>query len=379
MIRFLAQVYLSSTDKEEASNKYKNMKYITLALFACLFFACGSRITEKSAEAAKRQYVEQQNPVTVMKLEKGPFRKELVNNGRLVALKKCELQFRVGEQLENLYVKNGDKVKAGQVIASLTPFTYEQQLATSKIQVQKARLELQNQLMSRSYSLEDSSKVPAQIMQISKVKSGYADAVEGFRTAEFNLKSTRLSVPFSGIIANLKQKQYDRVGAGSSFCTLIDDSEFEAEFRIVEKESEDVGLGDEVKVIPFSEQTVFVGRISEINPVIDENGLIQVKARVKNPGGLMDGMNVKVMVEKDIPDQLVVPKSAVLLRDNQEVLFRCTKDTVAFWTYIQTTGENTSSYSVIAHPDKGATLNAGDTIIVSGNLNLAHESRVMVK
>jgi len=104
-----------------------------------------------------------------------------------------------------------------------------------------------------------------------------------------------------------------------------------------------------------------------------------VKALVKNTGGLMDGMNVKVMVEKDVPNQLVVPKSAVLLRDNQEVLFRCTKDSIAFWTYIQTTGENTTSYSVIAHPDKGATLNSGDTIIVSGNLNLAHESKVVVK
>jgi hypothetical protein len=93
----------------------------------------------------------------------------------------------------------------------------------------------------------------------------------------------------------------------------------------------------------------------------------------------MDGMNVKVLVEKEIPGQLVVPKSAVLLRDNQEVLFKCTRDTVAFWTYIQTTGENTSSYSVIAHPDKGATLEPGDTIIISGNLNLAHESRVKVK
>jgi hypothetical protein len=93
----------------------------------------------------------------------------------------------------------------------------------------------------------------------------------------------------------------------------------------------------------------------------------------------MDGMNVKVLIEKEIPGQLVVPKSAVLLRDNQEVLFRCTKDSIAFWTYIQTTGENTTSYSVIAHPDKWAKLEPGDTVIVSGNLNLAHESRIVVK
>ena len=355
------------------------MRPIIVLSVLCLLISCTNKNAQQATEAAKRQYVEQQNPVTVVILQQGPFRKELVNNGKLVALRKCDLQFRVGEQLEKLNVKNGDKVKAGQIIATLNSFTYQQQLESSKIQVQKSRLELQNVLMSRGYTTMDSTKIDPQIFQLSMIKSGYADALQNYKTATFNLESTRLAVPFSGIVANLKQKQYDRVGSGSTFCTLIDDSEFEAEFRIVESESADIRLGDEVKLIPFSDQTIYMGRISEINPVIGENGLILVKALVKNTGGLMDGMNVKVMVEKDVPNQLVVPKSAVLLRDNQEVLFRCTKDSIAFWTYIQTTGENTTSYSVIAHPDKGATLNSGDTIIVSGNLNLAHESKVVVK
>lgn len=355
------------------------MKYFLAALLTYILFGCNTKKPETSTGVAKRQYVEQQNPVTVMILQQGPFRKELVNNGKLVALRKCDLQFRVGEQLEMLNVKNGDKVKAGQIIATLNTFNYQQQLTSAQIQVQKARLELQNVLISRGYTTMDSTQIDPQIFQLSMIKSGYAEALLSYKTATFNLESTKLAVPFSGIVANLKQKQYDRVGSGSTFCTLIDDSEFEAEFRIVESESADIRLGDEVKLIPFSDQSIYMGRISEINPVIGENGLILVKALVKNTGGLMDGMNVKVMVEKDVLNQLVVPKSAVLLRDNQEVLFRCTKDSIAFWTYIQTTGENTTSYSVIAHPDKGATLNSGDTIIVSGNLNLAHESKIVVK
>jgi membrane fusion protein, multidrug efflux system len=355
------------------------MKYITLAFFSCVLYACGAKTTGTSSDAEKRQYMVQQNPVGVMILEKGFFRKELVNNGKLVALRKSELQFRVGEQLEKLNVKNGDKVKAGQIIATLNSFTYQQQLTTAQIQLKRTKLEMQKVLIAQGYNATDSATVPPNSYEIAMVRSGYAEAVQNYKTAVFNLESTRLAVPFSGIVANLKQKQYDRVSSGSSFCTLIDDSEFEAEFRIVESEVGDIRIGYEVQLIPFSDQTVYTGRVSEINPVIDENGLIMVKAVVKNPGGLMDGMNVKVLVKKEIPDQLIVPKSAVLLRDNQEVLFKCFKDSIAFWTYIQTTGENTTSYSVIAHPDKGAKLESGDTIIVSGNLNLAHESRVVVK
>jgi len=188
-----------------------------------------------------------------------------------------------------------------------------------------------------------------------------------------------LVAPFSGVLANINKKLYDRIDAGTTFCTLIDDSEFEAEFRVVESEAGDILLNDEVQLIPFSSQKICRGRISEINPVIDENGMILVKAKVKNSGGLIDGMNVKVIVEKNIPDQMVVPKSAILLRDNQEVLFRFTGNGVAFWTYVQTLAENTTSFSVIANPDKGAQLSPGDTVIISGNLNLAHESRVEVK
>lgn len=358
------------------------MKYkiLVLSIFIPLLYACGSKTSNDSSKLAKRQYTVQQNPVSVVILQKGPFNKELVNNGKLVALKKSELQFRVGEQLEKLNLKNGEHVSAGACIAELNPFSYRQQVISSEIQVKRTRLEMQNLLIGRGYNTMDSAQIPPQIYDMTKVKSGYAEALQSYSNAQFNLKSTKLTAPFSGVLANITLKQYDQVSAGTAFCTLVDNSEFEAEFRIVEGEAGYIRLNDAVHIIPFTDQTIYNAVISEINPVIDENGMILVKARAKNTtGALMDGMNVKVIIEKEIPDQLVVPKTAVLLRDNQEVLFKCTKDTMAYWTYIQTTGENTTSFSVIANSDKGARLEAGDTVIVSGNLNLAHESKVIVK
>lgn len=355
------------------------MKYLLFSLLAFVPYACGTKTSGTSSDAEKRQYVEQQNPVKVMILQNGNFRQEHVNNGKLVALRKSDLQFRVGEQLEKLGFRNGDFVKAGQVIAELNTFVYRQQLVNSQIQLKRTRLEMQNVLIGQGYNTMDTTAIPPHIYEMASVRSGYAEALQGMKTAQFNLESAQLIAPFNGKLANITQKQYDRINAGTTFCTLIDDSEFEAEFSMVESEAEDIRIGYEVRLIPFSNQRIYTGQLSEINPVIDENGLIRVKAVVKNPGGLMDGMNVKVLIQKEIPDQLVVPKSAVLLRDNQEVLFRCTKDSIAFWTYIQTIGENTTSYSVIAHPDKGGTLISGDTIIISGNLNLAHESKILVQ
>ena len=106
--------------------------------------------------------------------------------------------------------------------------------------------------------------------------------------------------------------------------------------------------------------------------------MIAVTAVLKQTGNLLDGMNVQVLVETAVPEQLVVPKSAVVLRDNQEVLFKKVNGQ-AYWTYVKTGFENSTSYTVIADPEKGGTLEPGDSVIVSGNLNLAHESEVVVR
>ena len=85
-------------------------------------------------------------------------------------------------------------------------------------------------------------------------------------------------------------------------------------FNILESELPLLAIGDRVEVSPYSSSAVYQGRIAEINPVVDENGLVEVTATVGNGKGLADGMNVKVSVQKSVGRQLVVPKSAVVLR-----------------------------------------------------------------
>jgi RND family efflux transporter MFP subunit len=199
------------------------------------------------------------------------------------------------------------------------------------------------------------------------------------KTAQHELKSTKLIAPFSGKVANIESRVYENVSVGKSFMTLIDDSVFEVEFYLIESEMKDVALNNSVQIVPFALGKTYNGHISSINPLIERNGTVLVKAVVKNDGKLTEGMNVKVRIEKEVKGQLVVPKSAVVLRDNQEVLFKVV-DGKAYWTYVQTTLENSSFYAVIAHPDKSsASLTPGDTVIVSGNLNLAHDSEVILK
>ena len=147
-------------------------------------------------------------------------------------------------------------------------------------------------------------------------------------------------------------------------------------FTVLESEVGRLHVGQSVGVSPYAGNGgEIAGQIVTINPTIDDNGQVAVEAEVRNDGTLLDGMNVRVAVRERIAGKLVVPKSAVVIRDNEEVLFRY-RDGKALWTYVRTSLANSREYVVEANRDRGAELAPGDLIIVSGNLNLADGSEV---
>lgn len=359
---------------------YLNFRILNaLVLFPGLILtlsACNQGRTE-STTAEKRVYQEHLNEVDAMILKKKVFQKEIISNGKLKALKKSDLKFKVGGELKELNVKNGQWVKSGQTIAVLDQFEYRQKLAYAETAVKKTHIDLEDALLAYGGTAKKDSFSDV-IYEGAAIRSGYVTALNDLKTAEFNLGETVLKAPFAGKIANIKQNIYELVNPGEVFCVILDDSELEVEFHLLESELGQVSLNDSVKVTPFSGGMSAEGKVSEINPLVDENGLVLVKAIVKNTGGLWAGMNVKVLIQKQMPGRLVVPKSAVVLRQNQEVLFKYVNGS-AFWTYVETGLENSTSFTVTAHPDKGGVLKPGDTVIISNNLNLAHESKVKLR
>lgn len=349
-----------------------------VSLGSLSFHSCSKSKAANENAMEKKTYIKEKNEVESIVLKNESFQKELVSNGRIIATQKNSLQFEVSDKLEHLYVKNGDFVQKGQLLASLSILKSQQKVVRAEIDLKKARFQFEDMLVGRGIFTTKRDSIAKDVYEMVASRSGYDAALLELKTAQLELKSTKLVAPFSGKVANIESKQYENVTAGKSFMTLIDDTVFEVEFYLIESEMGEVGIKSSVEVIPFAVNKIYKGHISSINPLIEKNGTILVKAVVKNDGKLTEGMNVKVRIGKEIKGQLVVPKSAVVLRDNQEVLFKIVSGK-AYWTYVQTTQENSNSYAVIADPDKNASLKSGDTVIVSGNLNLAHDSEVILK
>jgi RND family efflux transporter MFP subunit len=351
---------------------------ITSAVACCslvllLFFLSCSPKKNKAPQPPSytTEVADEPAEVRAMLLEYSDFTYELLSNGTVASAGKADLKFQVGEAVTDIYVKNGDRVVAGQVIAKLETFKLQNSLNQAADNLRRAKLDLQDVLIGQGYAMVDSSNIPAEVLQVAKVKSGYDQSLNSYQLAAYNLNATVLRAPFDGVVANLFAKPHN-FPPPDVFCTVIDNRHLEVNFSILESELPMVQLGDKVLVSTFAtDSRPIAGKIVEVNPAVNAKGMVRIKAGVGNDGRFYEGMNVKVKVQRLPERRLVIPKTALLLRNGKKVVFTL-KNGQSHWRYVQTSEENTDSY-VVAEG-----LSEGDSVIYEGNVNLAHESSVVL-
>lgn len=354
------------------------MKAHTLWILALVVLAACS---EKKAENTEKEGVEtvlpsQVNEVTVMKLEKKTFNHELVSNGKIVAKEYADLYFRSSEIVAKVWVKNGTYVRKGQKLAELDLFKLNNTLVQSKNSLAQATLEMKDVLIGQGYASDNLAAVPADVLELAKVKSGYEQAKAQYESAVYDVQQATLTAPFDGVVANLFDKQHNLPKSGEPFCRVIRTGNMEVDFTVLESELPLIAVGDKVEVTPYASAAgMRTGNISEINPLVDENGMVRVKAQVNGGNKLFDGMNVRISVKRSLEGQMVIPKTAVVLRSGKQVLFTL-KDSLAMWNYVHTGLENMTEYTLVDWEANG--LQEGMTVITTGNVNLAHEAPVKV-
>ena len=356
-----------------------NLRAGILIVFAAALVGCGSKSDKTESELAKDSYKIEKNTVDTMHLRKQPFNRETISNGILKGAVRAELLFKTPGVVEYVPVHNGSRVKKGDVIAKLDTQTLQLDYERAQQSLGKAQLDLYDALIGFGYG-RDTSNAPADILKVAKIRSGYSSALNSYKIAQIALQNATLTAPHSGVIANLTVKPHEY--SSEVVCTVIDDSAFNVEFKVLEGELPYIATGREIAVQPFIDVTQnYTGTIKEINPFVDNKGQIEVSASIANKGGkLIEGMNVKVFIKSTKENLPIVPKSAVVMRDGYDVLFVYNpKSGKAEWRYVDILQSNSTHHVVRGHKEKDVLLNEGEAIIISGNLNLADGSDVEIK
>lgn len=359
---------------------YHSLYAIPLSIL--LLTACSGekKNTVTEEEGVSTVLPEAKNDVSVIALKKQVFNHELISNGKVSAYGQADLRFESSEVIAHIYVKNGDRVRKGQKLAELDKFRLTNRLSQTKDALEKAKLELQDVLIGQGYAVDDFGKVPEETMKLAKVKSGYEQSRVQYELAKREEEHATLTAPFDGVVANLFAKSHNMANTSEAFCRIVDTQGMEADFAVLESELPLIKKNDRVIITPYADNVnKYEGSISEVNPLVDDNGMVKVKARVDGKGNLFSGMNVRISVRRSLGNQLVIPKTAVVLRSGKQVVFTL-ENGKAKWNYVLTGLENAESCIVSNKADAGVTdgLLEGDTVIISGNVNLAHEAEVTV-
>ena len=348
--------------------KIKTVIWLMASLCAACSNADKSDDTSKEGVSALAQA--EPNEVTTITLKRQAFEHELVSNGKVEAMQLTDVHFETEGIVESVEVRNGDHVAQGQVIAQLDKFKLHNAVEQAQNAFEQAKLDLQDVLIGQGYGNKSEVEIPADIMLLAKTRSGYSQSQAAYELALSNEANATLKAPFAGTIANLEVKRFNRVSPSDAVCTIIGSQGMEATFHVLENELPLVHRGDKVVIAPYADvSAIHEGTVTEINPMVDANGMVQLKAQVRGSDRLFSGMNIKVSVRRQMPGQLVVPKSAVVLRQGRQVVFTLQGDQ-AIWNYVQTGLENADTYTILEG------LKEGDEVIVTGNVNLAHEAKV---
>jgi len=347
-------------------------KVILLLVVIMLLFSCNK---EKKEATEESNTTKQNTKIQVNTIVVSPkiFNKQIISNGVIETKGKADLRFKTAERIRKIYVKNGQVVSKGKLLAVLDNQLLANKVKQAKIALKNAEVSLKREKIIFGIHKQQEKDVNQNILKTVYAKSGYKEAKARLENAQLLYQQTFLKAPFAGKISNLNTKTGNYIATSDVFCTLIGTSKNQTQvvFDILEQEVHLISKGASIQIISFADKNKkYTGKIVEINPLVDENGLIKVKATLTdNTKELLSGMHVKVYINKPLEKLIVIPKQALVLRSNKEVVFTV-KNNLAKWNYVHIFDENASSYAI----DKG--LKIGDTIIISNNLNLAHDALI---
>ncbi|KXK32745.1 MAG: putative multidrug efflux pump [Candidatus Brocadia sinica] len=294
-----------------------NKKFMYLSVWAALFVsACSS---DKKNSVNQEKY-----PVTNPIVMDTAYTHDYVAN--IHSLQHVELRARVKGYIEKIHVDEGEIVKAGQILFSISRQEYEVDLLKAKAMLKSAiadakaaELDLQNVkiLVEKNIVSKTELKIAQAKLDALQAKVDEAQSYEA--SAELNLSYTVIKAPFDGIIDRIPNKAGSLVDEGTLLTTLSDNKKVFAYFNVSEKEYLDFTTlidsekKNEVSLVLANNQIhKYKGCIETVAGKIDKNtGNIAFRACFPNPDLLLKhGSSGEVRIMKEEKNALIIPQKA---------------------------------------------------------------------
>ena len=332
--------------------------------------------------------------VTVAETIRGDLVLPILAEGTVRARSQTEIRPEVAGTVASVAVKEGDRVKRGQLLVRLDPRDYKVAYEESRSAYLRALGTLS--VEEGDSALADGAKLPAlgddldsQVDairsgayrgEIAAARTGVSAAAAAMHRAQLNLERCELRAPFAGVVSGLTLAAGEWVTAGQTLCTLTDNLRLEAEVNVLES---DLGAIEEGRpallAFPALAETLQV-KVDVVSPLLEtDSRSCPALLRLENTSGrVRPGMFTRAAIAgRIVPDRLLVPREAVLTRDGRPLVFKVA-DGLTQWLYVEL-GERNEQFVEIKRVLQGGSLEPGDPVVVSDHLTLTHGAKVKIK
>jgi len=330
-------------------------------ILICSFFTV--LIISGCSNQMKKDKAEKKIPVKVYHVQQESVPEVMQFSGNILPLKTIKFGFMVAGKIKDVYVKEGQYVYEGDLIATIDPVDYEFALQASEAQFIEAKKEF-----TRLKTLYEKASLTQS--NYDKITALYNEAQADYNYKKKQLEDTRLYSPHEGWLAIEGVEPGEIVPQGMPLFAIVYTREVFAQTTIPGNEINAITLNMDLLVkVPAIKDTLFKGKISRIGSVADPySRSFPVKATVHNhefilKPGMIAFMNIPTGETMDI---ICIPAETIVLDSNGKT-----------YVYLVIHGKNKVTKREI---QSGNTigdkveildgLNNGDIIVLEGKMKL---------
>jgi len=204
----------------------------------------------------------------VRELEQG-----LPVTGALKAVTSAVVKARVAGELQGLTVREGDAVKAGQVLARIEATEYQARLRqaqdqanAAKVQIDIAQRQFDNNKALMEKGFISKTALDTSDSTLSGAKASYQAAMAAADVARKTLADTVLTAPISGLISQRLAQSGERVPVDARIVEIVDLSRLELEAAISAGDAPGVRIGQQAVLKIEGSPEPVKARVVRINP-----------------------------------------------------------------------------------------------------------------
>ena len=255
----------------------------------------------------------------VLRVQSRELVQSLPITGTIKAVHFAAIKSRVAGEVKGFTVREGDSVKAGQVLARIDPVEYQNRWEQAREQADAARaqLDIAQRQWDTNRALVDQgfiAKVALENSQASlqAAQSSYRAAVAGAEVARKALDDASLRAPFDGVVASRLAQAGERVAVDVKLLEVVDPNQLEVEVALSASDSVDVRVGQVAQLQVEDRPGVIQARVKRISPSAQAGTRsVLVFLALDAQPGLRHGLFVKGTLGTTQSRALAVPLEAI--------------------------------------------------------------------